>query len=58
MSILHHAAGGLKVIIHELEAEEFTSEDSGDAVYKHMCSSSVEYTEKKLPQAIEKGIND
>ena len=58
ITVLHYATGGLKVIVNELEVEELAAEDSGDAVCKHVCSSFVVYTEKKLPQAIENGNYD
>ena len=41
-----------------LRSKNLTSVDSGDVVYKNLYSSYFEYTEKKLPQAIEHGIYD
>ena len=58
MTILNYASGDLKGIINELEVSELTSDQSGDITFKHVQAAYREYTEKKLPQAIEQAIFD
>jgi len=58
MTILQFATADLKLIINELEIEDLTADTSGQIVLKHIQTSYAEYTEKKLPQAIENGIYD
>ena len=53
MTILNFAQGDLKIIINELEIEEFCDDDSGNVVLKHIIHSYSEFVEKKLPAAIE-----
>ena len=54
MTIMHYAGGDLKTIINELSIEDLTDRESGQIVVKHIQSSFREYTEHKLPKAIER----
>ena len=56
MTILHYAAGDLKLIINELEVDELTDELSGEKVLAHVRSSDREFVDKRLPKAMEKAL--
>ncbi len=58
MTILHYAAGDLKLIINELDVDILTAADSGNTVFIHVQKAYAEYIVKKLPKAIEKSLFD
>ena len=56
MTILHYAAGDLKLIINELDVDTLTSEQGGQSVYDHVKDAYSEYLDKKLPKAMERAL--